>query len=147
MLDLNPSPLFSEINIQKDALHFRSQRIPPITELGLIAERFDVSYDLHYQIAGEDQASYKYVCLQHEALDPAAEQVREFINRARTETQLRGTERLLDEFLLNRSFSLRELGLFSCLLKKQLAEINRRNLTGRTPWESDDLSEQSKRGR
>lgn len=138
---------FLDIYVSEDYVLFESRWSPPIKELNQLAEKLSVSYKLDFDIPHEGRESYSYTCLQEETLEPPAEQVREFINRAQTETQPKGTERLVDDFLLNRTFSLRELGLFSCLLKKRLAEIHRKNDTSQTPWESNDLSTDRKRGR
>ena len=141
------APPFLDISINGDTVSFQSRWIPPLRELNRIAEQFDVSYWLQYLIPGEDRTSFEYICLQHQALEPAAEKVLEIINKTETKAQLKEAEELVGDLLQNRTFDLRELGIFASLLKKRANQLAVGYSRIPAPWESDDQSKNSRRGR
>lgn len=143
----NDNPLFSRISIYKDTVAFYSHWVPPLTELNLIAEQFDVSYFLEYRIPYEHQTSFEYICMQHQPLELAAEKIREIINKAETKAQFKEADKILDDLLITRELSFRELGLLACFLKKRITEIGRNNMRVQAPWESANPSTEKKRGR
>lgn len=149
------APPFLDTAVLKDKVKFKSPWTPPIRDLNAIAERFDVSYTLIYQIAGKPTESVSYTCLQHEPVSEAAERIRNVINNLSSEDDFHNAELLVGELLYHRTFDLRDLGVVACLLKKQSFRIDRLMETNNgisdnaicRPWETTDSSTETKRSR
>src|SRR5690606_31450568 len=141
------APPFLDISINGDTVSFQSRWIPPLRELNRIAEQFDVSYWLQYLIPGEDRTSYEYICLQHQALEPAAETVLEIINKTETKAQLEVAQGLVGDQLQKRTSGPRELGIFASLLKKPATQPAVGYSRIPAPCESDDEPKTCRGGR
>ena len=141
------SPPFLDISIYRDTFNFESRWSPPIAELNRLAEQFDVSYNLTHRAPHEERAFFEYICLQQVALEPSAEHIRQLINKAQTNEQLREAGMMLDGMLRDRAFGLPELGLFACLLQKRTDQLAMDNARTPAPWESDDTSKGRNRQR
>jgi len=71
------APPFYNLIVEEDVVYFESRYIPPLRDLNEIAELFDVSYDLVYQLPGErSKEKYHYACLKDESLGKAANGLR-----------------------------------------------------------------------
>lgn len=141
------SPPFLDISIYRDTFNFESRWSPPIVALNRLAEQFDVSYNLTYRAPHEDRAFFEYICLQQVALEPSPEHIRQLINKAQTNEQLKEADIMLDGLLRDRAFSLPELGLFACLLQKRTDQLAVDNPRTKLPWESDNTSDERNRQR
>lgn len=74
------SPPFYALIIEEDTVWFESKWIPPLRDLNEIAERFDVSYDLVYQLPDERaKQKHHYACLNDQPLGPAADALRRLV--------------------------------------------------------------------
>lgn len=154
--DFSPKvPPFIDTSVAGGKVKFKSPLVPPIRDLNAIAERFDVSYKFTYQTPGKSKETFSYVCLAHETLSPVAETIRDIVKGVSTIEELEGAKMMVAEILYHRSFDLRDLGAIASALAKRTYDLepsidvenelseNPRNM----PWESDDISTDTKRHR
>lgn len=97
------APPFLDTVVSRDTVKFRSPWTPPIRDLNAIAERFDVSYRLIYEIPGKPSELLYYTCLRHEPMSEAAERIRNVINSVSTTEDLRNAELMAGELFYHRT--------------------------------------------
>lgn len=148
------SPPFLAILIYDNALHFDSRWIPPLRDLDAVAEQFNVSYNLQYQIPYEEKASYQYTCLQHHPLSQEGDNIRREINEATELGQMEHIEAKVHNHLHSQSLDQHQLIVLSHLLGKkfnelgtQAAHLKESSTEVIKPWEGDDANQQKQRGR
>ena len=71
------SPPFFDIKLLNEKIEFTSKSVPPIKTLNILAELYNLSYQITYKIHRMARTgSYIYQCLHHRTLSPFAEELR-----------------------------------------------------------------------
>ncbi|MES2446590.1 MAG: hypothetical protein V4546_05375 [Bacteroidota bacterium] len=128
------SPPFYDLITNDEAVYFESRWVSPLRDLNQIAEQFNVSYDLVYQLPNErTKEKYHYACLQDEQLNEHAALLRTQINDTCTATELNKQESRVHEQAEKGLFNNHERSILTQLLGKKyiaLSKVER-------PWEDD----------
>lgn len=138
------APPFHDLIVNEEAVYFESRWIPPLRDLNQIAEQFNVSYDLVYQLPNErTKENYHYACLQDEQLNEPAALLRTQINETGTAMELNKLESRVHEQAEKGLFNNHERSILTQLLGKQYIALSK----AERPWENDDPDRPNQIGR
>lgn len=128
---MNPSfdPPFHDVIIDNQTVKFNSHVIPPISELCRVAEKFNVNYDLNFQITNGEAAAHSYISYQNRQLSDIGATFKERISSAKNELELWSlTDELIHDFYYEDKFPADERTVLDHLIGKKFTSISENQL-------------------